>query len=479
MSNPQPEVPDFIRELANSTEVEKPWANVPVVINPNGNSAYGRKALKDESAILASTPEGSRNHQLNTSAFSLGQLVAGGELPQIDVESGLLDAARQSGLPEKEIEKTLASGLKAGMLEPRTAPIEQAPQEEIQVQEIPEPPTEGNDPWKVYTLEDAYQDRPPAQYVLSGIFRLPSLNIVYGASGDLKSLLMGDCSASIAGGSGWLPPAPWKAGAQPFTTLQVPVMWLDFDNGPDLTHERFAALGRHYSLPGGAPFYYYSMPTPWLNARDKASIGALINRSKKLGIRLLFIDNLSTVSGDADENSVQMVKVMSHFRQLAVDANTAVVLIHHQRKSSGVTSRAGDKLRGHTSIEAALDLALLVEREPNSDIVTIRSTKTRGVDVYPFSAAFTYEHDNHGDLYKAAFYGLELEDTSSGAAIEREILDALKDTEMNKTKLTNTVKEQLPKVGVNRIRDRIDRLEAEKKITSTQGNRTERIYKLL
>ena len=142
MSNPQPEVPDFVRELANSAKGDTPRADVPIAVNPNGNSAYGRKALKDEATKLTTTPEGSRNHQLNTSSFSLGQLVAGGELHQSDVENALQNAARMCGLADGEILKTLHSGLSAGMLEPRTAPVEQYSPVDIQVPEDPEPQIE-------------------------------------------------------------------------------------------------------------------------------------------------------------------------------------------------------------------------------------------------------------------------------------------------------------------------------------------------
>jgi hypothetical protein len=36
------------------------------------------------------------------------------------------------------------------------------------------------DNWKPYTLEDAYQERPPQDYLVEGLFPVPSLSIVYG-----------------------------------------------------------------------------------------------------------------------------------------------------------------------------------------------------------------------------------------------------------------------------------------------------------
>ncbi len=89
---------------------------------PGTDTPYGLKALEDECNALAATGEGARNDQLNTSAYKLGQLVAGGELSRGRVERELERAARLVGLSPLEIEKTLRSGLEDGMKKPRSAP---------------------------------------------------------------------------------------------------------------------------------------------------------------------------------------------------------------------------------------------------------------------------------------------------------------------------------------------------------------------
>lgn len=80
---------------------------------------YGPAALADESRKVAAAAEGNRNHAWNTSAFRLGQLVGGGHIERGAVVQALTAAARQSGLAEEEISKTLRSGIDAGLLEPR------------------------------------------------------------------------------------------------------------------------------------------------------------------------------------------------------------------------------------------------------------------------------------------------------------------------------------------------------------------------
>jgi transcriptional regulator with XRE-family HTH domain len=267
--------------------------------------------------------------------------------------------------------------------------------------------------WQVYTLADAYKPRPKLRYVVDGLFPLPSLSIVYGAPGTLKSLLMADMAVSVAAGAPWLP-LPSAALERGIPTLPVAVLWCDFDNGPRITHERFEALGRARHLAETVPLSYVSMPSPWLDAHNTTAIAVLAQCMHELGTLLVCLDNLTVVRGKAEENSAEMGSVMANFRRLAEDTGAAVILIHHQRKNTqggkgqDMTARAGDRLRGHSSIEAAIDLALLVEREPQSSILDLQSTKTRGVDALPFRAQFTYEYKTGTtELATARFFGFE------------------------------------------------------------------------
>jgi putative DNA primase/helicase len=83
---------------------------------------YAQKALAAELAVLARTPEGSRNARLNQAAFALGQLVGAGVLDRGSVEAGLGGVAAVIGLGEAETRTTIKSGLDRGISEPRTLP---------------------------------------------------------------------------------------------------------------------------------------------------------------------------------------------------------------------------------------------------------------------------------------------------------------------------------------------------------------------
>ena len=91
----------------------------------NGSGeGYGRAALDDECDRVTGAPVGSRNHQLNSSAFSLGQLVGGGVLNESEVRDRLTEAAASLAKDDgaDSVRNTISSGLAAGIAQPRTPP---------------------------------------------------------------------------------------------------------------------------------------------------------------------------------------------------------------------------------------------------------------------------------------------------------------------------------------------------------------------
>lgn len=85
-------------------------------------TGYAETALVRETARVRAAPEGTRNETLNRAAYNLGQLVAGGALPESTVRADLASAAAISGLSEREVSKTIDSGLRGGATKPRGVP---------------------------------------------------------------------------------------------------------------------------------------------------------------------------------------------------------------------------------------------------------------------------------------------------------------------------------------------------------------------
>lgn len=88
---------------------------------------YAAAALHRELARVASAVEGSRNDTLNRAAFNLGQLAGAGLLSSQYIAEELERAALGRGLSALESRRTIASGLAAGMQNPRAASFPQPP----------------------------------------------------------------------------------------------------------------------------------------------------------------------------------------------------------------------------------------------------------------------------------------------------------------------------------------------------------------
>jgi hypothetical protein len=124
------EVHPFLARLAEHgawTPPERPPAvrsggghplSLPAAGDPQAGH-YAATALGREADIVASTPEGSRNHTLNVGAYRMGQLVGNGWLSEQSAADVLIDAGMAAGLSYAEAERTVTSGIRAGQHEPR------------------------------------------------------------------------------------------------------------------------------------------------------------------------------------------------------------------------------------------------------------------------------------------------------------------------------------------------------------------------
>ncbi|RBM05650.1 bifunctional DNA primase/polymerase [Streptomyces sp. PT12] len=74
-------------------------------------TAYVQAALDNETAAVATAPEGTRNWTLTRAARALGRLIASGDLPRRVVEEALKGAGRQCGLPERDCTATITNAL--------------------------------------------------------------------------------------------------------------------------------------------------------------------------------------------------------------------------------------------------------------------------------------------------------------------------------------------------------------------------------
>ncbi len=87
----------------------------PRIVAPTSPRSYAAAALASEERELLSAPIGQRNTRLNLAAFRLARFVATEALARGDVEAVLLEVATRLGVPQREAEATINSGLRAGL----------------------------------------------------------------------------------------------------------------------------------------------------------------------------------------------------------------------------------------------------------------------------------------------------------------------------------------------------------------------------
>ena len=110
------ELPGHIVELLKTPD--QPPSNgktKPKVSADTKTKHYAQRALQLELHALCTSDNGMRNETLNKAAFSLGRLIGGGYLDRTEVEAALRSAGESVGLKTTEIDKTICSGLDAGI----------------------------------------------------------------------------------------------------------------------------------------------------------------------------------------------------------------------------------------------------------------------------------------------------------------------------------------------------------------------------
>lgn len=129
-----PTIPDWLVEIIRRPKRRAALADSPAVVHgasaalpaPAAAARHGAReaacataALIDEARTVAGTMVGGRNDQLNTSAFSVGQLVGAGWISEGEVVATLTEAALACGLDPIETANSIRSGLEAGKKKPR------------------------------------------------------------------------------------------------------------------------------------------------------------------------------------------------------------------------------------------------------------------------------------------------------------------------------------------------------------------------
>lgn len=274
----------------------------------------------------------------------------------------------------------------------------------IQVLDLPDLPEKGDvsdwlaaggDAEKLYALvddrarkwrpEDNYKSRfaavrwadldrpgPEHEWLIKGLLTRGERSMVAGPSQSGKSFAVLDIALSVARGVDYRAYAkvgggPWAERA--FKTRHGGVIYQAGEGGRGIK-KRLRAYRIHNNIPANEELPFVLLPAPLdLHGSDeptKLIIDEINHWSATFDVplELVVIDTLSAATPGANENaSEDMSRVLARCERIAQATNAHVMIVHHM-------NAAGEKPRGHSSIFANLDNAMVVRkvdglREPN------------------------------------------------------------------------------------------------------------------
>lgn len=201
--------------------------------------------------------------------------------------------------------------------------------------------------------------QPPIQWCVKKLLPAIGLAAVYGPSGSGKSFLVLDLAHAVATGKKWFG----------IKATQSPVVYIALEGEAGL-RTRLEALAK---AKGHAIENNFKFLTDPFRLTEPKHIAALAEQIPHGAV--VFIDTLNRAAPTADENtSKDMGVILEAAKLLQRSCNGLVVLVHHTGKD------AARGLRGHSSLHAALDAAIEVERLANGGNVWTASKSKEGAD---------------------------------------------------------------------------------------------------
>lgn len=340
------------------------WAIVPPPRGSewtSGNSSpYGEAALADECRKVATALHGTRNEQLNKSTFALAQLVAGGEMDEIEARRRLEGAAIASGLDPAEIAATINSGFSGGAASPRAAP--ESKFYRPQANGAPGAP----EPVQVAILETVPasdfigRPKPIRQFLVPELIPWRNVTMLAGDGGTGKSLLAMQLAVACTTGTRWMG----------HEVREGTALYFSAEDDADETHIRLRDIcdSDRIDLPSGLHIAFMAgrdciLATENIKAGTLAAtplfarLNATIEAHKPA---LVVLDNLADIYG-ANENIRGLARqFVGMLRGLAIEHDCAILLLSHP-SLTGISSGTGTS--GNTAWNNSVRSRLYLKRQ--------------------------------------------------------------------------------------------------------------------
>jgi Bifunctional DNA primase/polymerase, N-terminal/AAA domain len=357
---------------------------------------YAAAALAKECATVRSAPAGSRNTQLNASAFSVALLAHGGALDSATAKHALRDAALASGLGELEIVRTLASAFAAAAkADVRTGPQRDLPRVNGTAPHGGasgtngatlggggwEPPGPSEDTVKpvepeaktprieIVGAREIFAPLGPQQWVVPELQLgpgRPTLIAGYGSSG--KTLAVQALALAVASGR-----PVWGK----FPTDRLRILHLDYEQTFRATARRYQRLALAMGIdPVELEGTLALNPQlPELKLDHDAARDVLVELAENFD--LIVLDCLRAGLDHTDENDSRVRGVIDKLTYASQHSGAAFALIHHAGKPKDAHKADARTLpRGSSAIYDACGCVLNFVSKPGTPTRTVTQVKT-------------------------------------------------------------------------------------------------------
>ncbi len=228
---------------------------------------------------------------------------------------------------------------------------------------------------KVLGIQDVLAPLPEMEYLVEGLITVPSVTLLAGEPGAKKTWAMLSLSVAVAAGNEWIGRS----------VKQGTVLFLDLESGNQRLLLRTRDIVRGHQVDPEELYGLKLVTDVPFNIRteggeDRKLLKELVEHVQPT---LIVIDALADLITGADENSVKEVQpAFMWLRTLAMDTNTAIIILHHTNKSGGY--------RGSTAMKGNVDNLIMVESGPKSSTILFRSEKLRDSEPVDFAAEITF-----------------------------------------------------------------------------------------
>ncbi|MDA8416484.1 MAG: AAA family ATPase [Betaproteobacteria bacterium] len=208
---------------------------------------------------------------------------------------------------------------------------------------------------------------PPLRWRIKRVLPQTGLAAIYGASGSGKSFLVLDALQALAAGREWFG----------YKTKPCTVLYCALEGEGGIAGRVVAYRIRHGATAQN--IRYLVQPFSLLDGEDITDLAQAIKAAGQ-GAGVVVLDTLNRAAPGADENdSKSMGQIIAAAKELQTLVGGLVVLVHHTGKD------ASKGLRGHSSLQAALDAAIEVRRDgDNREWLIAKSKDGEDGEAHPF-----------------------------------------------------------------------------------------------